>query len=147
MKYCFLILFSLAVFSSKAQMSINWVNHFCCFDSIAPHSFSVPVNKIIDGDTLILAYWQDSTYRVRKIDLTTGSDLMYVEPLVNNIIPFYFQDVNYYGGDFFKLNGEYYYTGFSYPFPFILNSTSYLSTDLGFAYLGMVGGLSKTQLI
>ena len=98
----------MAVFSSKAQMSIDWVNNFCCFDSIAPHTFSSPLGFVTDGDTLIIAYWQDDVCEFKKINLPSGTDypLSYFHYAVDS-----FMDPKYFGGDFLKINGRYYVAG------------------------------------
>lgn len=105
MKFAFkLLLIFLFPLLTNAQLNINWINNFCCFDSIAPHTFSVPLGEVFSGDTLVLGYWQDSHLLIKKIDTNNGVDLDSVTAFGGN---FQFTDVNYFGGDFIRMADQY----------------------------------------
>lgn len=84
-------------FSSNAQMNPQWINHFCCFDSIAPHSFSYPFGKVVSNDSVYIAYYEDDTVKVKIVDLFSGNDLSNFILLTDSVLSSY-----YYGGDFKK---------------------------------------------
>lgn len=82
-------------------MSTQWINHFCCFDTMAPHSFSYPFGVVVQNDSIITTYFEDDSIKVKIIDAVSGND-------IDN---FYYIDDSpqssfYNGGDFVKcING------------------------------------------
>lgn len=73
-KYLIFCLFCCS-FSVSAQLNPAWINHFCCFDSIAPHSFSYPLGIIQSGDSMIIAYVEDDSVKIKVIDMFSGNDI------------------------------------------------------------------------
>lgn len=59
-------------FSANAQMQIQWNTNFCCFDSIAPHSFSTPLGIVQHQDTIQLGYWKDGFFNVEFLNTQNG---------------------------------------------------------------------------
>ena len=47
--FFFFFLFSVSV---SGQMSPSWINHFCCFYSVGPHSFSYPLEVGVELDAI-----------------------------------------------------------------------------------------------
>lgn len=87
-----LILFLVPVIRpAAAQLQFQWANNFCCFDSLAIHSFSYPFGYVVDGDTLLLSFFEDGTIHLKKILKTSGTDVQLVT-LANDTVesPYYF---------------------------------------------------------
>ncbi len=95
----FLFLLSVSV---SGQMSPSWINHFCCFDSIRPHSFSYPLGVVVEDDSVIVAYFEDDSMKVKIIDSNTGSDMSNFDFPADTV----FSPV-YYGGSFVKCREGY----------------------------------------
>lgn len=93
MKYFGTVMFLLSSFCLKAQFTQQWVNNFCCFDSLQPHTFSYPLGKYVQQDTLTLSFYEDDLQRFRKVDLNTGNDIQNIT-LTNDTV----QSPFYYGG-------------------------------------------------
>ena len=100
MKKYLLIYFLFTVFTSTAQIDTQWVNRFCCFDSIAPHSFSYPFGIVTTNDSAVIAYFEDDTVKIKIVDLISGNDIADFNCLTDSILPSF-----NYGGDFKKCNG------------------------------------------
>ncbi|MBK8363398.1 MAG: T9SS type A sorting domain-containing protein [Bacteroidetes bacterium] len=97
--FFFFFLFSVSV---SGQMSPSWINHFCCFDSVGPHSFSYPLGVVVENDSIIVGYFEDDSMKVKIISSNTGADLSNFD-FTNDTV---FSPV-YYGGSFVKCREGY----------------------------------------
>lgn len=89
-------------FSASAQLNPSWVNNFCCFDSVAPHSFSYPLGEVIKNDSIITAYFEDDSLKVKVINSNTGMDIADFNYASDTLFsPFY------YGGSFIECDSGY----------------------------------------
>ena len=95
MKKYLLICFCLFYNSSKAQIDTQWVNRFCCFDTIAPHSFSYPLGVEYKFDSLFVCYFEDDTLKLKIINGLLNTDLQNYFYAPDSILPAF-----NYGGNF-----------------------------------------------
>lgn len=102
MKYFGTVIILLSSFCLKAQFTQQWVNNFCCFDSLQPHTFSYPLGKFVQQDTLTLSFYEDDLQRFRKVDLNTGNDIQNIA-LTNDTV----QSPFYYGGGTIHIANHY----------------------------------------
>ncbi len=86
----------------KAQFTQQWVNSFCCFDTLGPHTFSYPLGRYIQQDTLTLSYFEDNIQLFKKLDLDTGNDIQ-TSVLSNDTV----QSPFYYGGGTTRIANHY----------------------------------------
>lgn len=89
-------------FTVKAQFTQQWVNSFCCFDTLGPHTFSYPLGRYIQQDTLTLSYFEDNIQLFKKLDLDTGNDIQ-TSVLSNDTV----QSPFYYGGGTTRIANHY----------------------------------------
>ncbi|HNP47897.1 MAG TPA: T9SS type A sorting domain-containing protein [Bacteroidia bacterium] len=100
-RYLFLVFLFIHQFSF-AQLQINWIDNFCCFDSIAPHTFSTPMGIVQKGDSVIVGFWEDNYFNIDVLNSVNGqhlSDHIYTNDTLNT--PYFF------GGSFIESNGVY----------------------------------------
>jgi hypothetical protein len=88
---------------TNAQFAQQWLNNFCCFDSLGPHSFSYPLGREFNQDTLTISFYEDGYLNFKRINTATGNDIQNIT-LVSDTIqpPFYF------GGGTTKISNQYF---------------------------------------
>lgn len=93
-------------FSANAQMQIQWNTNFCCFDSIAPHSFSTPLGIVQHQDTIQLGYWKDGFFNVEFLNTQNGQIIgseTFSQDTTSSPL--------FYGGSFTELDSGYVFQG------------------------------------
>ena len=93
-------------FSANAQMQIQRNTDFCCFDSIAPHSFSTPLGIVQHQDTIQIGYWKDGFFNVEFLNTQNGQIFGSETFSQDTISPPLF-----YGGSFTELDSGYVFQG------------------------------------
>lgn len=106
MKHLFLTFLFFSSLFVSAQMSVQWNNNFCCFDSVAPHSFSTPLGVVQMNDTIVLGYWEDGFFSLEFFKTVNGQFTGGNNFTVDTINP-----PLYYGGCFKKLVHGYAFLG------------------------------------
>ena len=86
----------------QAQLSQQWLNNFCCFDSVGPHTFSFPLGKEFNQDTLTISFFEDYFLKFEKINVVTGDSIQCATFLSDTI-----QSSFYYGGGTTKITNQY----------------------------------------
>lgn len=137
MKKCLIFCLFLFTLSSQAQFNQQWINRFCCFDSIATHSFSYPIGIIKPLDSLIIAFYEDDSLKLKVVDNLLGTDQANFFYSPDSIQPAF-----NFGGDFVLCHNGYVYECTNYVngnYELVFNKVSdeFVQDSLGRVPAGM----------